>query len=125
MKRYYLHQKEDPDANFIADLGILHESHRKIIVTYAHLNEPSRFIQTLKENCQKTQRYHLTKEHSLPTKTILKDYLVLGINDVAKMIYFTEIGDAKWLAEYKLELLAPRSFYLNWNKNDEFVVEWA
>ncbi len=125
MKRYYLHKKEDTYASPLADLGFLHESPQTIIVTYAHHNEPGRFANTLKANCQIMQRYHLTKEQRLPGLSIQKDYLVLGINDVAKMIYFAEFGGSQWLTEHKLELLEPRNFYLNWKKDNTFFVDWS
>ena len=125
LKRFFLHKKEDTYASPISGLGVLYESHRTIIVTYAHHNEPVRFGNTLKANCQIMQRYHLTKEHRLSNLTIHKDYLVFGINDVAKMIYFAEFGGTQWLAKHQLELLEPRSFYLNWSKDNKFFVEWA
>ena len=124
-KSCFLYQKGSANDTHLARLTILHHDNAALIVKYAHVPESELFIQTLRSQCQQMQLYRLTNARHLSLSDLSEDYLVLGINDVAKMIYFAEKGDHVWIADHKLELLAPRNFYLNWDKQGKFIVEWS
>ncbi len=124
MKRYDLYLKESKEETPLATLGVLHQDTKQIILTYYNLLDPESFARDMQLRCQQLQSYDLKEEHHSSQRQELNDYLILGINDVARMIYFIQQGDRAWLNDYKPKLLAPKSFYLNWDKKGGFNAEW-
>lgn len=110
------------DSIALETLVALHESPQEIILTYGDLSEPKVFAKAMLERCQTLQAYYLWEESSTPTP---KEYILLGLNDKARILCFVERGNDAWLNEHKLELLAPKSFHLSWDKLAGFKIKWV
>ncbi len=120
MKRYKLYLAAKPDQEALESLVALHEGNKQIILTYGDLYDPKAFTKILLKHCQTPEVYKLEDEN-LKANT----YILLGINDKARMLCLKEQNSTDTLELKSEELLYPRSFHLSWDKSLGFKVEWA
>jgi len=126
MKRYKLFLAVKPDQEALESLVALHEGNKQIILTYGDLYDPKAFTKILLKHCQTPEVYRLEDENSKAnTSPKANTYMLLGINDKARMLCLKEQDSTDTLELKSEELLYPRSFHLSWDKSLGFKVEWA
>ena len=123
MKRIGLHLKDALDPEPLERLVAFHQGMNDVVLTYGHLAESKHFTQETLDRCKQVQTYHLINEDA--TTPNGKDYVLLGLNEKAAMLYFVERGDEAWILNQRSVLTAPRSFHLHWDKDEGFNVEWS
>lgn len=122
MKRYSLHLKNDPSEQNLETLVALHQSATEIVLTYGDLAEPKRFAKTMLARFKAMAVYHLREEASELSPR--KDYLLVGINEKARMLCFRETNNATQLEKQEPWLETVRSFHLHWDNHSGFKVKW-
>lgn len=126
MKRYKLFLAAKPDQEALESLVALHEGKQQIILTYGDLYDPKAFTKTLLKYCQTPEVYRLEDENpKVSTSPKANTYMLLGINDKARILCLKEQNSTDTLELQNEALIHPRSFHLSWDKSLGFKVEWA
>ena len=124
MKRYKLYLAAKPNQEALESLVALHEGKQQIIPTYGDLYDPKTFTNTLLSHCKIPEVYTL-KDENPNANPSSNSYLLLGINDKARMLCFKEQNSTDTLELHNEALVHPRSFHLSWDKSLGFKVDWA
>ncbi len=126
MKRYKLFLAAKPEQEALESLVALHEGNKQIILTYGDLYDPKQFASILLNHCTSLEAYKLQDENPKTKATAKPEtYILVGINDKARMLCLREQDSKDTLELQKEDLLNPRSFHLSWDKHLGFEVEWA
>ncbi len=121
MKRYSLQLKNDTKQS-LESLVALYEGTGELVLTYGDLAEPKRFAKAMLARFKEHQVYNLFEEEA--EKVLIRDYVLWGLNEKARMLCFLEIKDDTYLKEHGLELETISSFHLHWDNHSGFKIKW-